>query len=144
MSVSDNAFVQYLENEEKFENLQLKLTQKKLASLNKAITALKRNYDDNEEPQPHEEDEEDEAEEDQPQKKKPKSKKPKKEVVGPCAGRVWLGEDECPGAEANRGRNAERDAKIFKNTRFDIDGKKFTKVLCVSCKNEYAKWKQNK
>jgi len=143
MSVSDNAFIQYLENERKYEGLQLKLTQKKIASLEKALSALKRKIpeDEDEQPHPHEEEEEEE-DDDSPKTKKPK--KAKKPVDGPCSGRVWLNEKKCPGADAKRGRYPERDATDFRNTWFDVDGKKTKKVLCVSCKNEYQKWKKNK
>lgn len=90
--------------------------------------------------------EEEEEEEETPTEKKRKSsdkKKPpakKAALEGPCAGRVWLNESECPGADAKRGRNPEADAHIFLGAIYE----KKRYMLCKSCKNEYTASKKKK
>lgn len=94
--------------------------------------------DEESEPQPH-------VEERQTSKSasgaKPEKKKPKKAaapIEGPCEGRIWLDPpSSCPGAEAGRGKNPERDAQIFERAVYE----KKRHVFCRSCKNEYKKSK---
>lgn len=108
---------------------------------------------DRSENEPHEEpssDGEGEKKEDTKRKRKdessapPKEKKPRKvapPVEGPCEGRIWL-EDadsrECPGAEAGRGRNPEKDANTFARKVFN----KKRHIFCKSCGKELTAYKK--
>ena len=103
--------------------------------------------------EPHEEEEEVSFGEDNKRKRSPKDKeesstpkekKPRKvasPVEGPCEGRIWLDTtalQECPGAEAGRGRNPEKDANTFERKVFN----KKRHVFCKSCGKELIAYKK--
>lgn len=124
-------FEEYLLNQKKITNYTLKKLREQKRKLQDDVL------------EPHEDGDDDDEEKHENKTTPQKKKKPKKTIQGPCSGRVWLGGDNCPGADANRGRNPEKDANTFVNTFFtDSTGKKNKKVLCVSCKREYGKWKK--